>query len=527
MMTKMLLIPNYTVYISTNSAAQSQEVFGKIEDIALDRIPSFKTLTDIFADEVYKGANSDTGFLHNPAGYKFSLLNNSKLETLSTNLNALRGKRGSVFYDECAWQTSEQMAATEHFADVDADFGLGTNEIKTYYPPQMPLQLLYASSAGDVTFPFFSKYQTFAKKMFMGDPNYFVCDLNANTIVKHSTVNGEKIKAHLTQEAIDKAIDEDQDLADRELFNKFRKGAGQNAVVKAETLVKNSTVRVPLLYNDTGKKKFIFCYDPARNFDGSILGIFQVINDKHVGFRLQAENVISMVDKESKAKTPLPMPLQLDIIKEQMVLYNGERAADWENIEFYIDAGSGGGGLSAVADQLMEDWVDSNGVLHKGIIDPVHKQYETARNKYPNAAPIVHLIDPQGYKKVIYNSLEKNMRLDLINFTEYDGKEYIMIEGKDGEFKNHELSYDERMALLQINLMKNEMVYMCRYDTPNGGVQYELAKDKKNKMHDDRSYCAALASYALDVLRRSDMLTVEEEQFDLNNYTMCVSTIPF
>lgn len=38
-----------------------------------------------------------------------------------------------------------------------------------------------------------------------------------------------------------------------------------------------------------------------------------------------------------------------------MIKYNGERAAEWENIDFYIDAGSGGGGISAVADQLM-DW---------------------------------------------------------------------------------------------------------------------------------------------------------------------------
>ena len=43
------------------------------------------------------------------------------------------------------------------------------------------------------------------------------------------------------------------------------------------------------------------------------------------------------------------------------------------------------------------------------------------------------------------------------------------------------------MALIQINLAKTELSYMCRYDNPNGGVQYELAKDKKNTMHDDRA----------------------------------------
>ena len=504
--TKMLLIPNYNVFVSTNSLSQSIDCFKKIEDLALQRIPSFKTVTDIFLAEVEKSANSETGFLHNPAGHFFKLYNNSSLLTLSTNLNALRGKRGSVYYDETSWQTREAMAATEHFADVDASFGLGVEKVHYFEPIQMPLQLLYASSAGDVTFPFYEKYVSFAKKMFLGDRNYFVCDINANTVVNFSTVDGEKIKSHLTQAQIDKAVDEDPELADRELFNKFRKDGGQNAVVKMDVLIRNSDVRPPLLFNDTGKKKFIFCYDPARNFDGSVLSIFQVMDDKEFGYWLQLENVVSMVDINSKNKTPLPMPQQLEIIKELLIKYNGERAAEWENIEFYIDAGSGGGGISAVADQLMEGWTDKNGIKHRGIIDPEHKQYETARKTYTNAMPIVHLIDPQGYKKVIYDALQKMANLNLIKFTDYDNKDHIMLDKKNGEFEKYELSFDEKLALTNINLLKVETSYMCRYDTPNGGVQYELAKDKKNTMHDDRAYTLAMGAYALAKLRREDLL---------------------
>lgn len=514
--TKMLLIPNYNVFVSTNSLSQSIDCFKKIEDLALQRIPSFKTVTDIFLAEVEKSANSETGFLHNPAGHFFKLYNNSSLLTLSTNLNALRGKRGSVYYDETSWQTREAMAATEHFADVDASFGLGVEKVHYFEPIQMPLQLLYASSAGDVTFPFYEKYVSFAKKMFLGDRNYFVCDINANTVVNFSTVDGEKIKSHLTQAQIDKAVDEDPELADRELFNKFRKDGGQNAVVKMDVLIRNSDVRPPLLFNDTGKKKFIFCYDPARNFDGSVLSIFQVMDNKEFGYWLQLENVVSMVDINSKNKTPLPMPQQLEIIKELMIKYNGERAAEWENIEFYIDAGSGGGGISAVADQLMEGWTDKNGIKHRGIIDPEHKQYETARKKYTNAMTIVHLIDPQGYKKVIYDALQKMANLNLIKFTDYDNKDHIMLDKKNGEFEKYELSFDEKLALTNINLLKMETSYMCRYDTPNGGVQYELAKDKKNTMHDDRAYTLAMGAYALAKLRREDLLQKPKSVLTLN-----------
>ena len=525
--TKMLLIPNYNVFVSTNSLSQSIDCFKKIEDLALQRIPSFKTVTDIFLAEVEKSANSETGFLHNPAGHFFKLYNNSSLLTLSTNLNALRGKRGAVYYDETSWQTREAMAATEHFADVDASFGLGVEKVHYYEPIQMPLQLLYASSAGDVTFPFYEKYVSFAKKMFLGDRNYFVCDINANTVVNYSTVDGEKIKSHLTQAQIDKAVDEDPELADRELFNKFRKDGGQNAVVKMDVLIRNSDVRVPLLYNDTGKKKFIFCYEPARNFDGSVLSIFQVMDSKEYGYWLQLENVVSMIDVNSKNKTPLPMPQQLEIIKELLVKYNGERAAEWENVEFYIDAGSGGGGISAVADQLMDGWTDKSGIKHRGIIDPEHKQYETARKKYTNAMPIVHLIDPQGYKKIIYDALQKMANLNLIKFTDYDNKDDIMLEKKNGEFEKYDLSFDEKLALTNINLLKIETSYMCRYDTPNGGVQYELAKDKKNIMHDDKAYTLAMGAYALAKIRREDLLQKPKQKRSLSSLPSCVSAINF
>lgn len=252
--TKMVLVPNYKVFISTNSSAQSIEVFKKIEDLALQRIPSFKTCTDIFLHELDKSGNTDTGFIHDPSGHHFRLYNNSELVTLSTNLNALRGKRGSVLYDETAWQTREQMSVTENFINVDSNFGLGVGDSGKIDPVNMPLQLLYCSSAGDVTYPFYEKYKQFSMKMFEGDKNYFCCDLNAYTILNCSSLNGIKIKSHLTEEQIQKSIDEDPDLADRELFNRFRKGGGQNAVVSMDCIIHNSKVRVPLLYNDTGKK---------------------------------------------------------------------------------------------------------------------------------------------------------------------------------------------------------------------------------------------------------------------------------
>lgn len=525
-MTRLLLIPDYSLYISSNTYAQSVESFNKLRDIALKRIPSFASATDIFAREVDKtGSNSETGFLQAPT-CKFRLYNNSKMEALSSNLEAIRGKRGAVWFNETAWKTAEELAVVENYANVDTSFSTSTDKIQYYKPQQMPLQILYTSSVGDVTYPFFDKYKTFYKKMLIGNSNYFCFDMNAYDILYHSTIDGEPIKSHLTEDQIKKAIEEDPDNADVELFNKFRKGGGQNAVVTMDELIRNSTIRKPLLYNDTGKKKFIFCYDPARNFDGSVLSIFQVIDDKEVGYKLRLENVVSMVDQNTKNKTPLPMPAQLEIIKELMIKYNGERAAEWENIEFYIDAGSGGGGISAVADQLMDDWYDKYGGKHRGIIDPVHKQYETARQKYTNAMPIVHLVDPQGYKKIMYDAVSKMVKLNLIEFSDYDGKGYILQEEKDGSFKNVELTLEERLALANMELAKKQLSYMCRYDTPNGGVTYELAKDKKNE-HDDMAYTIAEGAFALAMLRRTDLLADHKPKQDYSTAPLFSSSINF
>lgn len=524
-MTRLALIPDYSIYVSSNTYAQSVDSCNKLKDIALQRIPSFREATDIFAREVDKtGTNSETGFLQAPT-FKFRLYNNSKMEALSSNLEAIRGKRGAVWFNETAWKTKEELAVVENYINVDADFGLAVSKNTHIRPPQMPLQILYTSSVGDVTYPFFDKYKTFYKKMLVGNKNYFCFDLNAYDILYHSTVDGEPIKSHLKEDQITKAIEEDPDQADVELFNKFRKGGGANAVVTMDELIRNSTNRKPLLYNDTGKKKFIFCYDPARNFDGSVLSIFQVINDKEVGYKLRLENVISMVDTNTKNKTPLPMPAQLEIIKELMIKYNGERAAEWENIEFYIDAGSGGGGISAVADQLLDDWVDKFGNKHRGIIDPDHKQYETARKKYTNSMPIVHLVDPQGYKKIMYDAIAKMIKLNLVEFANYDNKDYIIIENKDGGFDNVQLTQEEQLALAQMHIAKLQLSYMCRYDTPNGGVTYELAKDKKG--HDDHAYTMAEGGYALARLRRVDLLSDNKTDTGYNHAPRCVSSITF
>ena len=236
---------------------------------------------------------------------------------------------------------------------------------------------------------------------------------------------------------------------------------------------------------------------------------------------LKLANVISMVDQGTTKKTPLPMPEQIRIIHQAILDYNGDNAQPYENIvAFYIDAGAGGGGVSAVADNLMADWEDDHGVMHKGIIDPNHPQYITARSKYPDAIPIVKLVEPRAYKKIIYDALQKMMEAHLIILPSYDGKDYMLIADPDQKKKKEDeednviridLTTQEQISLAQAELMKIEILYMERIETGSGNISFELVPEKRNKMHDDRAYTAALAGYALSCMRRSNIITIQDD----------------
>lgn len=516
--TRLLLVPNYKIFVSCNSASQSADYFRGLEDIFNGRNPTFRSVTRFFCDELVKTPTNKSGFSHDmSSGHNFSLWNGSSLRTLSTNLEAIRGQRGAIKADESLGMTRERAKVVDFFATTDADFYLSVDSVQYIDPPAFPLQLMYTSSAGNVDTDLYDKYCLYAKKMIMGDRNYYVCDLNIDTVLYHTTVDGKPIKSHISEELVKKSLQEDPDKAQQELYNKFIRGGGKNAIISSDTMLTCSKVYSPILKGDN-KKKFIFCYDPARAFDNSILSIWEVLEDEVYGLMLRLANVISMVDMETVKKTPLPMTEQIKKIRKALIDYNGDKSLPYENIlAFYIDAGSGGGGVSAVADNLMEDWIDDYGIKHKGIIDPNHPQYLTARAKYDTAIPIVKLVEPRQYKKIIYDSLQKMVGEHLIIFPQYDGKDYLLIQrqGKNGEDLEPEridLSLPEQIALAQAELMKTELLYIERIQTGTGNVSFELVPEKRNKMHDDRAYTAALAGYGLSCMRRSNLITIEDDK---------------
>ena len=248
-------------------------------------------------------------------------------------------------------------------------------------------------------------------------------------------------------------------------------------------------------------------------------------------------NCANLLDVGKKIKSPMRTPDQIDYLKQLILDYNGD-APDYENIEcVLIDAGSGGGGVN-IADFLMEDWVDKKGKLHRGLIDKEYSEEYVGR--YPNAIDKLRLVSPSQYKSIIYEALIEMLDIDAISFTtDYDNKGYLTVfeadekklekekkrigdelkvQGYSGEEFTKKLEEElsrascvntkvvkldqfQEIALANIDAMKEEMVNMVRKKRESGKDSFELTPEKENKLHDDRSYCAALCAWWLSEKR--------------------------
>lgn len=525
MMLKFLLFENQKIYIISSVGSQSQECFKKIEDIAKQRINSIKSLKDIFSGElVVSSANTD-GFTHNPASFHTMSYNNSEIFTLNGNPDNNRSKRASlVFFDEAGFSSDEIVLISEAFATQDSNFATSTedNFCLDAQRKQCPTQLIYASSASDISTIFYARYKEFSKRMILGDTRYFVADMPCNVALE-PYMDGELHAPLLKKSIVDNAMKSNKEKALREYYNKFTLDGGETQIIKRSQIVRNSTLFLPQISNNNNDK-FILAVDPARSFDNSIFGAMKLVYDKEIGYYGEIANCVNFVEVGNKKKVSMKTtPDQIQYVREMLLVYNNNNP-DYENIDsLLIDSGAGGGGISAWGDGLLEEWTDSKGKKHKGFIDNEFDLYKDIAERYPNNSDKLSLISPQKYKKQMVEELIELMSLDLIKFPkEYDGKGFIniAIDNKDERsIKEYHLSLEEEIALINIDIMKTEVTSIHRSKSSNGNVSYDLPKDKENKIHDDRFYTLCLLAHRLYELRRGDKLHQEDET-DWNNFCM-------
>ena len=420
-------------------------------------------------------------------------------------------------------------------------------------PRDLSYQKFYISSASSTDTQFWRLYRDFAKQQIMGNPDYCVLHIDCEQAFK-PTLRGELVTPLLSRNTVESEMRTNPEKARREYYCEFTTDAGSDAIIRRGVITRNEEVRKPLLYNDTGDKKFVIAYDPARSRDNSVILVGEIYDfeqvDGSLDTRMRLVNCINLIDVGKKIKSPMQTPDQIEYLKKVILEYNAGADAYGNIVGIYIDAGSGGGGVN-IADYLMEDWVDSAGIVHRGLID---KEYSADYvSKFPNAVNKVHLMSPTAFKSEMYEAMIELMNQDKISFTApYDNKGYLTVfdidEDKlksekdriikelrkqkvsEKEFESKlntelektesvntkmvKLDWQDEIALSNLDALKEELVNMIRKKRDSGKDSFELTPEKANKLHDDRAYTACMASYALMCERRKRITNRKRPQED-------------
>lgn len=564
LMAKGMLFNNYWAYICSGSGQQAQQTFTTLERLANDGIDEMVGSTGyIFKNEVEVKNAAGDGFSHSPGdGFTYSLYNGSKTQTLNSNIDKKRGFRGNVIFDEASFLSAEMLKTYGAFAIVNKSFKTGKsrdgkiidNITLKSFPLNLPNQKFYMSSASSTDMEYYRLYREFAKKQLIGDPDYFVAQIDCEAVF-HPTMHGAEIAPLLTPSTVETEMRTNPEKARREYFCQFTSDIGADACIKRGVIARNSETRVPLLYNDTNKKRFIIGYDPARQRDNAVILVMEIYEDEETKeYKGRFVNCVNLIDIGKKRKTPMQTPDQIKYLKELILAYNGD-VPDYENIEaVFIDSGAGGGGL-LIADSLMDDWVDDRGIQHRGLIDKVVSADYVS--KFPNAVDKIRLMAPAQYKSSMCEALIELLNTDKISFTaDYDNKGYLTMFETDEKALNKEkkeietrlkaqhMSDDDiavvmekelknascvktktvkldpyqEMALSNIDAMKEEMVCIVRKKRESGKDSFDLAPEKENLLHDDRFYCACLCAYGLFEKRREYITSRKKDIGNLNQF---------
>lgn len=550
-MSKGMLFNNYWTYLASGSGDQAKQTFSVLEKIANDNIDTFAGSTGkLFKDELVVANAAGGGFVHGSGGYSYQLNNGSSLLTLNSNVDRRRGLRGNVIFDESGFLSDEMMNVYAAFAIVNKSLKTGKDEQGNSIDPirqrtfatDIPNQKIYVSSASSTDTHFYRLYREFSKKMIMGDKDYAVLHLDCEIAFK-PTLHGETIAPLLSRSIVESEMRVNPEKARREYYCEFTTDAGTDAIIRRGVITRNEETRKPLLYNDTGDKKFILAYDPARSRDNSVILIMEVYQDEDDGERKgRIVNVVNLMDVGKKIKSPMRTPEQIEYLKELIVLYNAGADA-YGNIEaIYIDAGSGGGGVN-IADFLMPDWTDKAGTTHRGLIDREYSSEYVKR--FPNAVDKVRLMSPAKYKSTMFEALIELLNQDKISFTApYDNKGYLTVLSTDDKRLKRErgrimkrldklglddeayekklqeeldklptdtdivkLDWKDEIALTNIDALKEELVNFVRKKRDSGNDSFDLTPEKEKILHDDRAYTLAMAGYGLSEVRRRERLS--------------------
>lgn len=113
----------------------------------------------------------------------------------------------------------DYYALTLPFSVQNTDFVTGSGMNTEIYPKQLQNKNLFLSSAEGIDSYLFEMYKLCFQKMLLGDPDYFVCDIDCNFSL-HPYLNGKPTEGQLTQKKVDDAMATNPYRATREQIEK-------------------------------------------------------------------------------------------------------------------------------------------------------------------------------------------------------------------------------------------------------------------------------------------------------------------
>lgn len=422
-------------------------------------------------------------------------------------------------YDEAGKIDRDFYALTLPFSVQDTNFITGSGINTEIYPKQLPNKNIFLSSAEGIDSELFERYKICFEKMMLGDPDYFVADIDCSFSL-HPFLDGKPMKPLITQSVIDDAFKTNPYKAQREYFNKFDQDGSQDSLVKRSVINKYSQSYYPVFKNEDGTKKYIIAYDPSTKLDNSIIMIAELFKDEEKGWMVKFVNCINLLEILSNGeKVIIQKPEQIERLKDIIVDYN-LGALDYDNIDkLIIDSGAGGGGVD-IAQFLMNEWKGKDGKIHLGFIDPDDPYMSLRLDDYPANIQNLTMFNFKRDKVRAYERCQSAINQGLVIFPNgVNPRNELEFEVKDSEgnlsIKYEKVSLEELNPLIQFDLAKEELVGTEKEKKPNGTIQFNLsAESKARNMHDDRADCVAMILDRLMEIRAKDALEIATKESD-------------
>ena len=522
-MARSMLIPNHNTYIMAPSGSQSQRTFSKIEDLALGNIASVLGTNRVFLGELVKYNSANNGFTHDKASHKCELYNGSGIYTLNSTGKTVVGVRSNLtIYDEAGKIERDFFTLTKPFTSQDNNFMTGAGMNLELYPPQLPNQKLFISSADSADSELFDEYELCFEKMMMGDRKYFVVDLNCQHSL-HPKKNGYDYRPLITQSEVDDAMRINPFRAKREYYNKFDDLSSENALVSKIVLEKYAQAYLPV-YKNTGDKKYAILLDPSVRRDNAQLGVVELWRDEERGWMGRMVNMKNLVELAPNGEKKVKMQKdQIDVLKEFVLNYN-YGAQDYDNIQkIIIDGGAGGGG-TILGQYLLGEWKGKDRKMHRGFIDPDDTDMQAYASDYPGACDKLLLFNFTRDKTALYNATAEILSQGLLIFPKDQNIRHELeeeFEDSEGNLKVRviKLTPEQSATLSELELAKEELCGMERTKTKDNRVKYDISLEKqKENMHDDRADVCAFAAWLIYQLRNEDALGVTPPDCDFSGF---------